>query len=185
MAKASRGAACCARGDLSLKTLIHAHDTLAGAASGAPTSFYQLIDFAYVAEVEPQQLKGKNSMIPLTQNDIIFAIIGAALIFVVLKFLITIARILITSSSEIQFAPDQLGEMLENCYRTFPIEKLDFNGETYRRGTTLRITTNRNRTIEGQLVGTNQSEMLCLVTDHSVIAQEIGAIQEIKPMQQP
>ena len=118
--------------------------------------------------------------IPLTQSDIIFAIVGAALIFVVLKFAGILVRIFITRTSEIQFAPDQLGEMLENCYRTFPIEILDFNGETYRRGTVLRITTTRNKTIEGQLVGTNQAQMLCLVTSNSVIAQEIGAIQEVK-----
>ena len=120
--------------------------------------------------------------IPLTQYDIIFAFAGAALLFVFYRAIRTIVRIFVTRTSEIQFNPDQLANVLENCYRTFPIDFFSFKGATYRRGTPVRITTNRQTTIEGQFIGTNQAEMLCVMTNNSVIAQEIGTISEITPL---
>ena len=64
--------------------------------------------------------------IPLTQNDIIFAVAGAVILFTVYKLLSGFIRLIITR--EIRFSPDQLSNVLENCYRTFPIESLDFDG---------------------------------------------------------
>ena len=120
--------------------------------------------------------------IPLTQNDILLAIAGAAVLFIVFRLLSGAVRLFISHTKEIKFHPDQLSNILENCYRTFPIDNIDFNGATFRRGTPVRITTIRQTTIEGQFIGTNQAEMLCLMTDSSVIAQEIGAILEIQAL---
>jgi len=122
------------------------------------------------------------SSIPLTQNDIIFAIIGASVLFIIFRFVSVIIRLLVTRTSEMRFNPDQLDQVLLNCYTSFPIENLDFNGRTFARGTPIRITTTRKTTIEGQFIGTNQAELLCLMTDTSIIAQEIGTILEIQAM---
>ncbi|MCL2571973.1 MAG: hypothetical protein FWE11_06180 [Defluviitaleaceae bacterium] len=115
-------------------------------------------------------------------NDVIFAVVGAGILFILYKAIAGAIRIFITRASIIPFNPDQIDHVLENCYRTFPIESFDFNGDTFRRGVEVRITTNRNITIEGQFIGANQSEMVCLMTDETVIAQEIGSIMEIKPL---
>ena len=122
------------------------------------------------------------SQIPLTQQDIIFAVVGAAILFVVYKIVYGLVRLLVTRTSVMHFHPHQAENVLQNCYTTFPIQSLDFNGTTFTRGTPVRITTTRKTTVEGQFIGTNQAELLCLMTDHSVIAQEIGAIKEIKIM---
>jgi len=120
--------------------------------------------------------------IPLTQNDIIFAVVGAAVLFMIFRFASGILRLLITRTSIMRFNPDQLEHVLQNCYTSFPIDSLNFNGRTFERGTPIRITTTRKTTIEGKFIGTNQSELICLMTDTSVIAQEIGAIHEIQTM---
>ena len=120
--------------------------------------------------------------IPLTQSDVIFAIAGAIILFVIYRFLSGAARMLITRASELRFHPDQQANILENCYRTFPIESLNFEGTIFQRGTAVRITTTRQTTVEGKFIGTNQAEMICLMTDSSVIAQEIGAIIEIQAL---
>jgi len=113
-------------------------------------------------------------------NDVIFAVVGAGVLFILYKGIVGTIRIFVTRASIIPFNPDQIDHVLENCYRTFPIESLDFNGATFRRGVEVRITTNRNITIEGQFIGANQSEMLCLMTNETIIAQEIGAILEMQ-----
>ena len=118
--------------------------------------------------------------IPLTQNDLIFSIAGAAVLFVIYKFVAAIVHMLITRTSEIKFNPDQHDDVLRNCYRTFPIDNLRFNGITFNRGMTVRITTTKQTTLEGHFIGINKSEMVCLITDNSVIAQEIDTIQEIQ-----
>ena len=120
--------------------------------------------------------------IPLTQNDILFALVGAAVLFTIYRLLSATIRIFITRTTEIRFHPDQLDHILQNCYRNFPIDFINFKGITFRRGATVRITTSRNATIEGQLIGTNNAEMVCLVTDSSVIAQEIESILEIQAL---
>jgi len=88
----------------------------------------------------------------------------------------------ITRASVIHFDPEQLEGLLESCYHTFPIDNLDFKGATFRRGASVRITTTRKTIIEGQFVGANKAEMICLVTDNTIIAQEIGAILEMQDL---
>ena len=120
--------------------------------------------------------------IPLTQNDVIFALVGAAILLAIYRLLSGVIRMFITRTSEVRFNPDQLDHVLQNCYRTFPIDCLSFNGATFQRGAPVRITTVRQTTIEGQFIGTNAAEMICLMTGDSVIAQEIGAILEIQAL---
>jgi len=120
--------------------------------------------------------------ISLTQNDLIFALAGAAVIFLIYKVLSAAIRVFIHRAFERRFNPEQIETVLENCYRSFPIDNFSFGGATFHRGASVRITTHRKIVIEGQFIGTNQSDLVCLVTDNSVIAQEIGAIMEMQVM---
>jgi len=118
--------------------------------------------------------------IPLTQNDIIFAVVGAAVLFAIFRFASGTIRLLVTRTSVMRFNPDQTEHVLQNCCSSFPIATLSFNGIIFERGTHIRITTIRRATIEGKFIGTNRSELICLMTETSVIAQEIGMIEEIQ-----
>ena len=120
--------------------------------------------------------------IPLTQYDVLFAIGGAAVLFVIYKIVTVVGRIVVTRSSVIKFNPDQYANVLQNCYITFPIDNISHSGATFNRGMAVRITTVNQATVEGQFIGTNQTNMICVITEDSVIAQEIEAILEITEM---
>ena len=118
--------------------------------------------------------------IPITQNDILFAVAGAAVIFFSYRFVFNFVRFFISRTNIIPFDPDQLDNVLQNCYRTFPIDSLEFGGNTYQRGTTVRVTSTRKTAIEGQFIGTNQAQMLCVLTKSTVVAQELSIVSEIE-----
>jgi len=120
------------------------------------------------------------TILQLSYTDVIFAVVGAGVIFIIIKFISGGVRMFITRSSIIHYTPDQLDNLLESCYNTFPIDNLNFNGATFHRGTSVRVTTVRKTIIEGQFIGVNQAEMLCLVTDSTIVAQDLDAIQEIQ-----
>jgi len=116
----------------------------------------------------------------LTQNDVFFAIVVAAIIFLVCKVISAVYHMSSLRASIIPYTPGELDSMLDTCYRAFPIESFDFKGNTLRRGTTVRVTTTRQVIIEGQFMGRTESEVLCFLTDTCMIAQTPNAIQEIQ-----
>jgi len=118
--------------------------------------------------------------IPISIGNIIFAFSGAAFIFLMMKAIRAMTHVLRQGTGEMLFEPNQREDILKNCYKTFPIERMDFGGGILQRGETVRITTDKHSILEGQFVGINKAEMVCIMTDKSVIAQSIGAIIEIQ-----
>jgi len=78
-----------------------------------------------------------------------------------------------------RFAEKDLSNVLQKCHALFPVETILFKGKTFERGMKIRITTIQKKTIEGQLVGRNDDNMLCLLTSRNLIAQQIDGIAEI------
>jgi len=95
-------------------------------------------------------------------------------------FLKLVTRVTVFTLRPDQLEPEQLEAVIQNCYRLFPIDSLDWDGTTFRRGHILRIITSNSTAIEGEFIGLNNEDMVCLVTNDSVIAQEINTISEIK-----
>jgi hypothetical protein len=118
--------------------------------------------------------------IPITFDDLLNAAILAAVILMIIRLLGWGFRTLLTRTREIAFDPNRADEVRKRCSRLFPIEILNFNGTTVQRGCVLRIITNQQDSIEGEFLGTNRSDMLCLVTNETVIAQELQTIETIQ-----
>ena len=123
--------------------------------------------------------------IPLTLNDVIFAAIWAfALVFIIRTvsrmFLRLVTRTTVLSLRPDQLEPEQLDAFLNKCYMLFPIDSFRWEGITFRRGNTLRIITSNNTAIEGRFIGINSDDMVCLMTNHSVVAQEIHTIEDVQ-----
>ena len=57
---------------------------------------------------------------------------------------------------------------------------VQFNGETYKRGMKLKIITLQKKSFEGEFIGCNERNMLCILTNKYIIAHEITNIQEIE-----
>jgi hypothetical protein len=120
------------------------------------------------------------SNIPLTPDDLLNAAILAAIIVLSIRLLSWGFRTMLARTRHINFDPARADEVRKRCTRLFPIEDLQFNGTTFRRGAIIRIVTNQQAAIEGEFVGTNRNAMLCLVTNQSVIAQELNTIETIQ-----
>lgn len=112
-------------------------------------------------------------------NDIIFAAVLALILTWLIKAISRVLKIVITRSTELGYSQSDIEAVLKRCYSMFPIEYLMFNGTKFQRGMDVRVITNRNRTIEGKFVGINMDNMICFLTPSSVIAHELGSIEEI------
>jgi hypothetical protein len=118
--------------------------------------------------------------IPLTVDDLFNAAFWAFVIVVGIRLLGWAGRTLIVRTGNISFDPAHAEEVVKKCRRLFPIEQLQFNGATFDRGTIIRVITNRQAAIEGEFVGTDRNDLLCLVTEGSVITQELNAVEMIQ-----
>ena len=117
--------------------------------------------------------------IPITLGNVIFAFAGASFVFLVFKFITAFIQ-MAKGIGEIGFNPSQREEVLMDCCLNFPMESLQMDGSIFTRGESVRITTKKELVYEGQFVGVNKSEMLCIITDKSIIAHALGTIMKIQ-----
>jgi len=122
--------------------------------------------------------------IPLTLMDVLTAALWACILVIGIQFVSRlfvkfIARGTIFNLRPDQLEPEQLEAVLKNCYKLFPIDSLSWNGTLFKRGNELKVIT-PNAHFTGEFIGVNDDDMLCLMTNHSVIAHEIRTIQDIQ-----
>ena len=113
-------------------------------------------------------------------SDIILAALLALFITWFLIGTSRLVKVIITRSTELGYKPSDVEMVLQRCYSMFPIEILSFNGVTFQRGMNVRAVTNREMIIEGRFVGTNKDNVICFLTSSSVIAHELGNIEEMQ-----
>jgi len=118
--------------------------------------------------------------LPLTTDDLVTAAFIAVVVVVAIRLLGWAFRMVINHTGEIEFDPSRTEEVRKRCSALFPIENLNFDGATFKRGNILRIVTHKQDALEGEFVGTNRNNMLCLVANSSIIAQELRAIETIQ-----
>lgn len=80
---------------------------------------------------------------------------------------------------EFDYSQDDPGKILKKCYSLFPKEIVDFRGKVFKRGMIVRITTSQRKVIEGELIGLNKDNMICLMTSRYVVAHDLHNIEEI------
>ena len=123
--------------------------------------------------------------LPINIVDVVFAASFAYIIMLAFRGISRLFRGLVTRTVVISVRPSDLDEtqrgmLLEKCWRLFPYEELDWDGTSFLRGSNIKITTNDGTKIEGQMVGVNDDGMICIITDSSVIAQELTAIEHVE-----
>jgi len=91
-----------------------------------------------------------------------------------------LVKVVVTRSTVLGYKPSDVELVLQRCCNMFPIEILCFNGVTFQRGMNVRAVTNRDMVIEGRFVGTNKDNVICFLTNSSVIAHELGNIEEMQ-----
>lgn len=69
--------------------------------------------------------------------------------------------------------------VMERCIKMFPIETIVFNGNVFKKGMTVKITTMQKKVFQGEFVGKNDMDIICILTKDHIIAHEIKKITEI------
>lgn len=113
----------------------------------------------------------------LTWRDILFA---ACLAYVITYMIRSVVRRLAARRKEIFLVrPIDTAEAYERCKELFPIEHVIFRGRQFQRGMQVKITTMQKNTIEGELVGVNRLNLICIRTQNQIIAHQMEKIEEI------
>lgn len=116
----------------------------------------------------------------LTISDILFAAIVSLIFTWIIKSFISIWKILKNPGTiEIKKYESEIANLLQKCYNLFPKDIIQFRGKTFKRGMNVRIVTNQHKTIEGKLIGMNNQNILCIITQKYIIAHEMSNIEDI------
>ena len=76
-------------------------------------------------------------------------------------------------------AVKDIKRVLERCYAMFPLENVSFKGQTFKRGMHVKITTFQDKVFEGELIGTNYRNLVCIMTNKLVVAHELSNIRDM------
>lgn len=117
--------------------------------------------------------------IPLNASDILYAAIAAFCLTLIIRNFVRIHRIMKQAVRTVAPDKDDLKAVLDRCYTVFPLEMFSFHGQTYRRGMKIKITTLQNKIFEGELIGFNTKNMVCIMTSRLIVAHELQNIREI------
>ncbi len=115
----------------------------------------------------------------LTWQEVLIAAILAKVVIWLLKTVSSLFRAVITRSTEFEFSKKNEDDVIERCYEMFPTEHVFFNGTNFKRGMRVCVITLRQRRYEGRFIGINHDNMMCVMTDRSVVAQELATVEEM------
>lgn len=115
--------------------------------------------------------------LPFTLSDIVFAAVAAFFVTVFIRTIISVNRKFKEDFNDI--IPDPLENILKKCQLIYPLEDFNFHGKTFRRGMKIKITTFQDKTYEGEVIGSNQSNTVCIMTSKLIIAYELHNIRDI------
>ena len=118
----------------------------------------------------------------LRMHDIIMAAIMAHFIAGVIQMIVEYIQDRRQDEMRVGFNGFDREEAIRRCVIIFPVPVLFFNGQMFRKGTNIRITTKTQKVFQGELVGTNSSNIVCIVTEEHIIGYEIENITEIVPV---
>jgi hypothetical protein len=114
----------------------------------------------------------------ITWEEIVYI---AVIAFFITWFITNAIRLkkLIDSAPSAPTPTKDLKRVLERCYAMFPLENVSFKGQTFKRGMHVKITTFQDKVFEGELIGTNYRNLVCIMTSKLVVAHELSNIRDI------
>ena len=70
-------------------------------------------------------------------------------------------------------------QAVDRCKELFPIDRITFRGKEFTRGMKIKVTTIQKNVIEGEFIGQNQVNLVCIKTGNQIIAHQLEKIEEI------
>ena len=111
----------------------------------------------------------------LTFREIIFCMVISFFILVVLKTFLLFRKL----SRESEYPVKVFHNMIKDFYLMFPKQAIMFKGNIYRRGMIIKVTTLHKKIYEGEFVGFNGKDMICIITKTAIVTNNIRNIQDI------
>lgn len=118
----------------------------------------------------------------LRMHDIIMAAIMALFFAGIIQMIVEYIQDRRQDEMRVGFNGFDREEAIRRCVIIFPVPVIFFNGQMFRKGANIRITTKTQKVFQGELVGTNSSNIVCIVTEEHIIGYEIENITEIVPV---
>ncbi|MBQ7266349.1 MAG: hypothetical protein IJS61_09655 [Firmicutes bacterium] len=116
-----------------------------------------------------------------TLQDWIFCALLALCVTWSVKSLARVSKIMKLARS-VSVSSGELPSVVEKCYKLFPLEKIVFKGQTFTRGMKVKLTTNTDNDFEGEFIGVNTKNMVCIRTRRYIIAHNITNIRQMVPV---
>jgi len=115
----------------------------------------------------------------LSIEEVIYAILLSFFITWFILGAMKLRQVIKRASSQFGYPAKDLSQILQRCYALFPKEMIQFHGKIYKRGMKVQIITIQQKIFEGELIGSNNKDMVCILTNKYIIAHEISNILEI------
>lgn len=119
----------------------------------------------------------------LTTLDYLYAALAA---FIITQLILAVSRFMKISKENsrglVSYREADRILVIKKCIDMFPVETIYFRGKVFTKGMKVRITTLQKRIIEGELIGKNEMDILCIVAGQHIIAHEIGKIEDMTEM---
>lgn len=118
---------------------------------------------------------------PISLEELLYAALLAFCITWFVNNAIKIRKLLKATSISIN-GPKDIATVMDRCYSLFPLEKIEYHGIIFTRGMKIKITTTTNADFEGEFIGSNSQNMVCIKTNKYIIAHKLSNIANISKL---
>lgn len=119
----------------------------------------------------------KMGNLPISLEELIYAALLAFCITWFINNAIKIRKLIKTANISVS-GPKDIASVMDRCYSLFPIEKVEYHGDTFTRGMQVKITT-ATADFVGEFIGGNTQNMVCIKTSKYIIAHKLSNIINI------
>ncbi|WP_317855374.1 hypothetical protein [Chakrabartyella piscis] len=121
-----------------------------------------------------------DAIFALELRDVFYAATLAYLIWFALGFIKKIIGL--RTSMSITVEKGDVVDVYKKCKELFPIEAIPFHGKVFKRGMKVQLLTEKDITIEGELIGLSHKDLICIRTTNKIVAHQLEKIKDIKEM---
>lgn len=118
---------------------------------------------------------------PISLEELVYAALLAFCITWFINNAIKIRKLLKSASISVSGSKD-IASVMERCYALFPLDKIEYHGITFTRGMKIKITTTANADFEGEFIGGNSQNMVCIKTAKYIVAHKLSNITDISKL---
>jgi len=124
----------------------------------------------------------------LSLGDVLFAVVLATGMMLLFRlFRIFIHRLFARRMQARMrlLAPEDFARLLAHCRSIFPVESVTFQGETFTRGMKVRVTFGGRKAFEGEFIGLNADDIICIVARDGVATDKFNTVKALVPLSAP